>query len=325
MSSIAAGIEVIYKSNKSEANEVCFQYHEDREYSNGGLLLGMMQVKTIELLSYDIKDAIIGFPDALLPATIENITNCFKWLCWKAEDEDFPVASELFRSNFNIAIQEAVKETPVTTLFTTQDFFSHCYQNYLQDLRSFYTIAGSLIDFSSGIADEYERFRVIKFSASVNETYNACTKKLTIYRGKQHKTIYKSTIVTFDELLACEYHQLKSSGQVIKRCANCGQVFIPESRKDAIYCNSPAPSDPTKTCREVGPGIRRNENRKQDETWLQIYKKQCANANWLRRNPQYDHKTKRQEHDDLLTAYKEYMKSKGELADGREQNEGTGE
>lgn len=36
------------------------------------------------------------------------------------------------------------------------------------------------------------------------------------------------------------------------KCANCGRYFVPDGRKDMIYCPYPASFNSTKTCREIG-------------------------------------------------------------------------
>ena len=38
----------------------------------------------------------------------------------------------------------------------------------------------------------------------------------------------------------------------IKKCKNCNNFFIPESRTDEVYCNRISPQNPNKTCKEYG-------------------------------------------------------------------------
>lgn len=38
----------------------------------------------------------------------------------------------------------------------------------------------------------------------------------------------------------------------IKKCSNCNNFFIAESRTDEKYCNNPSPQNPNKTCKEYG-------------------------------------------------------------------------
>ncbi len=38
----------------------------------------------------------------------------------------------------------------------------------------------------------------------------------------------------------------------IKKCSNCNNFFITESRTDEKYCNNPSPQNPKKTCKEYG-------------------------------------------------------------------------
>lgn len=38
----------------------------------------------------------------------------------------------------------------------------------------------------------------------------------------------------------------------VKKCSNCNNFFIAESRTDEKYCNNPSPQNPNKTCKEYG-------------------------------------------------------------------------
>ena len=46
--------------------------------------------------------------------------------------------------------------------------------------------------------------------------------------------------------------QLTQNNIIIKKCKNCNNYFIPESRTDEVYCNRISPQNPNKTCKEYG-------------------------------------------------------------------------
>ena len=73
-------------------------------------------------------------------------------------------------------------------------------------------------------------------------------------------------LLVFDQLRALQYDK------AAKKCRNCGGFFTPD-RRNAGYCDRPAPGDPGHTCREVGARrvfVRRHEG-------SQAYKL-CASA-----------------------------------------------
>ncbi len=48
----------------------------------------------------------------------------------------------------------------------------------------------------------------------------------------------------------------------IKKCANCGKFFIPQSRTDEKYCNNISPQNHNKTCKEYGAKKTYRDDRK---------------------------------------------------------------
>jgi predicted RNA-binding Zn-ribbon protein involved in translation (DUF1610 family) len=54
------------------------------------------------------------------------------------------------------------------------------------------------------------------------------------------------TLTSFDHALS------RANKIVFKKCPNCGNYFIPESRTDEVYCSNISPQDKTKTCKEYG-------------------------------------------------------------------------
>lgn len=75
------------------------------------------------------------------------------------------------------------------------------------------------------------------------------------------------------------------NGYIIKRCANCGNYFIPFNRSDTIYCDRASLQDNSKTCKEYGAHQAYKEKLQNDRAsglYRAIYmQKQML----LRRNP----------------------------------------
>lgn len=44
----------------------------------------------------------------------------------------------------------------------------------------------------------------------------------------------------------------RKNNRIIKKCENCGRLFIPQKRNDAIFCMKQSPQNPNKTCKEIG-------------------------------------------------------------------------
>lgn len=52
----------------------------------------------------------------------------------------------------------------------------------------------------------------------------------------------------------------------IKRCLNCGRLFVPVKRPNIEYCSLPSPQDPTLNCRSIGPIQQYQQRVVSDET-----------------------------------------------------------
>ncbi len=72
------------------------------------------------------------------------------------------------------------------------------------------------------------------------------------------------TINSALSLLLFESAHCIENNVVFSRCENCSAFFIPEGRRDAIYCNYPAPQNPEKKCKDIGAQIARANKEKTD-------------------------------------------------------------
>lgn len=86
--------------------------------------------------------------------------------------------------------------------------------------------------------------------------------KLMFYDDNFHSVyVIKDSL----SLLLFEFAHMLQTECTICKCENCGELFIPMGRSDAIYCNYPSPQDSTRKCSEIGAQIARKEKLKNDE------------------------------------------------------------
>lgn len=103
----------------------------------------------------------------------------------------------------------------------------------------------------------------------------------------------------------------------ITKCKNCGKLFVPEGRKDTLYCSNSSPQNPDKTCREIGAQIARANKEKNDIVTKEYRKRYLAHKMKVRRHPgniQYSRVL-----EELTTGMKEWREKLKEGSDTVEQ------
>jgi hypothetical protein len=106
--------------------------------------------------------------------------------------------------------------------------------------------------------------------------------KIAIREG-QLTPIY--TLRNAFSMLAFEMCNIMNQETVIKKCANCGNWFVPFNRSDEIYCDNPAPQDKSKTCKKYGAEKQYQENLKNSVS-MGLYRKIYMSKQMLaKRNP----------------------------------------
>ena len=93
-------------------------------------------------------------------------------------------------------------------------------------------------------------------------------------------------IDTFSDLMVFEYLNMTQRGIRTKKCRNCGNFFVPGKRSDAIYCDYPSPSNPQKTCKEVGAQITRSNKERSDVATREYRKTYLWLKNTIKRHPE---------------------------------------
>lgn len=301
MFEIGHGIEVYYGSNKNCPNMVYFADGTSKKYNDGGMLFEIIGDETIYMLTDKVENMIRAFPDKDQSLSNESIVGCFKWLYGTIEDEEKPVATELFRSSFNKSIQEAIAIIESEDEYgSVEEFFMHCYHAYMNDIKMFCMYVDAIAATASGISDENQQRESDEFTALVEQYYEGYTKKLKVRGG-----IYEVVLIdTFILLLIFEQCRMIRNGVAIKECVNCGCIFIPTGRKDAIYCHLPSPDCPEKTCKEVGAYMRRKMKRQTDQKEHEHYNYMGREYNAVRRlvNSEKTNKT-----EEMIAYHKKHM------------------
>ncbi|MFI3168728.1 MAG: DUF6076 domain-containing protein [Faecalibacterium sp.] len=78
------------------------------------------------------------------------------------------------------------------------------------------------------------------------------------FAPKQHpktKEVFLAEVITFGTLESFLYTDLMkaiATGNVPRKCHNCGKYFLAVGGYDTVYCERIAPDEKTKTCRKVG-------------------------------------------------------------------------
>lgn len=279
MYEIAHGINIYYKNQKDFRNTVFLPDGTVRYYDDGAMLFEVIGDDAIYMLTEKPLNMIKAFPDKQEPVVAESITDCFKWLYGTVEDEDRPVATELFMSSFNDAIQQvAGKMESADQCATVEEFFMECYEIYLDHVKTFCVFIQAVAANASGIADDFQQAVAEVFTSSADDLYSAYSKKCSVRHEEGHVTVETVAVTNLLQLLTFEHCRMKKARKAIKECANCGRLFIPTGRVDTI-----APGYPGKMCKEVGAQIKRAQKRQSDPQEHEHHNEICRLYNVVRR------------------------------------------
>ncbi|MCD7826388.1 MAG: DUF6076 domain-containing protein [Clostridiaceae bacterium] len=261
---IAFGIGIYYENKKNFKNVVFFADGTYRYYGNGGMLFEIISDEAIYLLTEKVQNMLRIYPGKSEGVSSESIMEAFKWLYGTVEDEERPVATELLRSSFSNAISNHLCEAETENYSTVGDFMMAVYEIYRQDVQDFCVFFDALAADFSGLADPLQKEIAAALKEYADKLYSYYTRKCSVRKTKDGKSVETYQITGLLQLLVFEYCRMLKEHTVIKICSNCGRYFIPGKRIDTIYCSAPSPQNPTKSCKEIGAQIKRNEERRTD-------------------------------------------------------------
>lgn len=281
MYEIGSGILVYFENKKNFRNVVFFPDDTYAYYQTGGMLFELIRDASIYMVTTKVENMIKAFPDYSAEVSVENVTNGFRWLYEVIEDEELPVATELFRGCFNEVILD-VADRP-ESYECVGDFFVKCYEEYLSHIEAFSMYVDAIAAYNSGITDEFQDEVANEFISSAEELYDIYTRKCSVRHMNGRVTVDTVQIKSFLQVLIFEYCRMKKEKKPLKICENCGRYFIPRKRSDSSYCTAPSPQNPEKLCSEVGANYRQTMKRRNDPVEREYHNISCRLQNMVRR------------------------------------------
>lgn len=306
-----------------------------KEYPIGGLICEYCRLSPTK-----IKDIVLSCPDLDAPVTPDTTSATVMELHKKLFEFFPPVTATMISLEFQNAASDwmkAIREDCVDKFtadhFTVdaQDniakfiladsgFESFGIQNILQMMLScYYTFATVYVNikymFSHIICEKGESEQRNKVLSFYDDLYGKMIDMqhidfrilATVEKGLESLYTIKSSL----SLLLFEMAHCQQADQKFVKCPNCNQVFVPEGRSDAIYCNYPSPQNPEKTCREIGAQVAR-ANKEKNDIVTKEYRRAYMRYQMMTKRHPHD-KEKRQQFDALTTGMKEW---RTQLADG---------
>lgn len=260
MVEIAHGLDIHFEG---KINYVFFADGTCRKYDLGGMLFELISDEALYMMVDKTKNMIKLFPDFHKPLTMESLTDGFKWLYQTIEDEDLPVATEIFRSSFDEKIKKFAAEPG--TYDCVGDFLNTCYDDFAEDMQEFCMYVDAVSEEASGIADEFYFERANEFKEVAKDASLVYGKKCSRRHKRDRVTLESYNFTTCMDILLLEYSRMEKEKKILKQCLWCGRIFIPKVRRDAKYCFAPAPDNPEKSCAEHAPQKTRSDKRKNNQ------------------------------------------------------------
>lgn len=277
-----SGIRVYFENKKEFRNVVFFPNGAYTYYRTGGMLFELIRDDAMYLITEKAEKMIRAFPDYNADVSKETVTDGFRWLCGAIDDDDLPVASELFRSCFSGIVHDVAARPG--DYGGVGEFFLRCYAEYLPHIQAFAAYTDAVAAHNSGVADEFQEELAQEFLASADELFKAYTRKCSVRHKNEAVTVDTVSLTNFLQVLTFETCRMKKEHRPIKICANCGRYFIPPKRSHSIYCPAPSPQNPEKTCAEVAASLRWAEKRRTDPVKKKHYQIIGSLANAVRRS-----------------------------------------
>lgn len=247
------GISVHYSNRKETPNIVFFPEGSYRYYSTGETLFEILSPDAYYLITERVNIMVRNYPGFDDPVTVESLSGGIDWLFCAIDGEEYPVAVELFRSNYIESLYE-VCETGKTEFPKVGDLMMTAYNTYLIHLILFQDFIESVAAVNSETADDYQSETARIFMDEADMLFDEYTKKCSVRHKNGTTTVEAVHLSNFLILLLFEYCRMKKEGKVLKICAYCGGIFIPEGRRDTKYCS--VPQDSGKLCSEIGPRLK---------------------------------------------------------------------
>jgi len=243
----AQGIDICYGSTKDDRNVVFFQDGTQKDYRVGGILEEVMRDDVAEILVDRVREWIDKEePKTGISSAKALLRSEYLRLCEGVEIPQAPVACALFRSTFYEALMRELIRRKDREGEENSAFLKECYETYIDEYATFAGLVEAVAASNSGVGDEQ------------TELITSMVEDLADHAREKVPTL---CVTNWMSLLLAEYSQIRTNKKNVKFCANCGRIFVPQKRSDAIYCDGPAPQNLSRRCNEIGAQMRRKRKR----------------------------------------------------------------
>ena len=297
-----------------------------KEYPLGGLIS-----EYCRLAPYTIKDVIMSCDNIFTETTGENLDAAHMQFHKKLYENYPPVTATMISLEFQNAISDwvvAIRDDKIDELTKLYTEKSPAISEYIFKDTPYNDIGCSTVlhVFLSAYYSFADSFTLTKFMFNNILDFNTTDKERQQNVIDTYSEMYGSfisvqhidyrilalntgltplyTIKTSLSLLLFEMAQTQKADTTFHVCPNCNQVFVPEGRKDTVYCSYPSPQNKEKSCREIGAQIARANKEKTDIVTSEYRKAYMRHKMMTKRHP-YD-KEKRNRFDSLTTGMKEW-------------------
>lgn len=263
-----------------------------KEYPIGGMI-----AEYARLYPKNLKEIILAYPRIDEEKNKEALFDFFPWYVDKLEKKFGTVTAIMVTFDFMDLVADFLKkdDTRLDEVFKNVSEDDSVGQFILEGsgykrlgnstnkqllLSAYYWWAYSYAAFKRAFLmlvseDEYEENQIRRFWSLYGENidFQHIDFRIANFEGKFH-SLY--TIKSSMSLLLFEASHCLDKDVKIKKCANCGNYFVPEGRIDAIYCEYPSPQDKSKICKDIGAQVTRANKVKNDlatKEYRRIYMK----------------------------------------------------
>ena len=291
MNKMENGLAVFYTNQAKCTNEAYIGSRLVGNYNPGEMIFELLSDESLDLLTEKLPNMIRCFPDKDEPVSAKLMTSAVEeWLIGTVIDENLPVSTGIFRSAFRDMLQSA--QTPTDESLTAEQVLTAWYDEFYQELGTVQWIVIALAKRNAGFSiSEGEEGLLANIERECDLVYPELKKKCSqrhVVRGIRRSLLQIRSPI---QLLVFEMCRMQASNKLFKECANCGRIFVPETRNDTKYCPFPSPQSPEKTCKEIGAREAEKRRNQADPEIIVISKKINSLKAATRRSAEKGHET----------------------------------
>ena len=256
-----------------------------KQYEIGGLIREILNAEAFDIATIKVGNSVKCFPYYSHSFSYELMLEGYEWMCgFLDEDDKYPVAMAIARASLKKTIIEATTVLEaVLDKITIGEFMDACTCEHSKEMSKVLLTIGALTfeedlslleepdmtepeGFQPISSDEREHL-LNEFQETVNDvsaTWGSKHKNQKSITGNDERIVRVIQLISAMDVLVFEQCRIQKENRKLKRCENCGNIFLTGKRIDEKYCEGPSPSNPERTCREVGGNNRRKWKRQTD-------------------------------------------------------------